>query len=112
MKFGGTSLANKSRIINISKKIMNNLERKKKILVVLLLFQTVACKNQNIAIDFFIPSHSETRSEKHVFLNISPEFQNYTYKRPYEGSLEINLGSVQTTMFTMVLCSFQVMKFI
>tara|TARA_E500000331_G_scaffold348243_1_gene389563 strand:- start:461 stop:1675 length:1215 start_codon:yes stop_codon:yes gene_type:complete len=34
MKFGGTSLANKSRIINISKKIMNNLERKKKILVV------------------------------------------------------------------------------
>ena len=83
-----------ARIINLPKK---------KILVVLLLFQTVACKNQNIAIDFFIPSHSETRSEKHVFLNISPEFQNYTYERPYEGSLEINLGSVQTTMFTMVL---------
>lgn len=87
-------------LIHFAKKITF---RKKEILVFLLLFHTVACKNQNIAIDFKIPNQLEKKPQEHGFLKMSSDFENYIYKHPYEHSLRINLGSAQRELFITVL---------
>ena len=67
--------------------------------ILILIIFTASCNNQSILVDIDVPEQSSISLEKQVFLKITPEFENFIYRHPYEHSLSIKIGAAQSLVF-------------
>ena len=67
--------------------------------IILVAMYTTSCMNQSIAINVDIPSQVSSLFEKRIFLRITPEFANFTYRHPHQQSLLVDIGTAQSFLF-------------
>ena len=67
--------------------------------ILILIIFAASCNNQSILVDIDVPEQASISLEKQVFLKITPEFENFIYRHPYEHSLSIKIGAAQSLVF-------------
>ncbi|MEC8147343.1 MAG: hypothetical protein VX086_02150 [Pseudomonadota bacterium] len=80
----------------------SQLMKKKKFLVILVLIQTISCKNEPLTISLALPHQPIDKIDRRIFLDLSTKFKNQLYNHPYNPPLTIPIGLLQTEIILKV----------